>query len=133
MKKLIVLFLFLPIAIVRGQSTNAPVVQPISTNSPAVQAGSTNVEASILSDPLSLDLSRQVQPSVIEPLQPRPNEMTLGRVRASGIAIEATKTKQPLRLINPFFPPTNSSPEDNVVRDPFDGKVNGLKVFGISF
>src|SRR5258705_12414492 len=104
-----------------------------STNAPATQTRSTNTPAPFQPDPLSAELSRSFQPSAITPLQPKPNEISLGNLKASGIAIEVVKTKQPLKLINPFSPPTNSSPEDNVVRDPFNGKVNGLKVFAIHF
>jgi hypothetical protein len=132
MKKLFFLSLLCSTVIVRGQSTNTVVVQQ-PTNAPAGQPASTNVFTSFQSDPLSIELSRKLQPSALEPLEAKPNELTLGKVKVSGIAVEAGKTKQPLQLINPFSPPTNSSPEDNVVRDPFNGKVNGLKVFAIHF
>jgi len=123
MKMLSFLLVLFSLGLARGQSTNTPVTQGWATNGPA----------SFQPDPLSADLSRRIQPSVIMPLQPKPNEMSLGDLKVSGIAIEAAKTGQPLKLINPFSPPTNSSPEDNVVRDPFNGKVNGWKVFGVHF
>ena len=132
MKRLLFFALLCSTVIVRGQSTNTLAAQQ-ATNGPGDQLSSTNTFAAFESDPLSIELSRKLQPSAIEPLQPKPNEMTLGNVKVSGIVIEAAKTKQPLKLINPFSPPTNSSPEDNVVRDPFNGKVNGLKVFAIHF
>jgi hypothetical protein len=123
MKKLLpFLILALSIVTVRAQ-TNAPAASAQSTNSPATGR----------SEPLTTELSRKVQPQAIIPLQSKPNEILLGKVKVSGIAVEAAKTKQPLKLINPFSPPVNSSPEDNVVRDPFNGKVNGLKVFAIHF
>jgi len=98
-----------------------------------VHANGTNAPGFLQADPFSVELSKSFQKSAITPLQPKPNEMTLGHVQASGIAIEIAKTKQPLKLLNPFSPLTNSSPEDNVVRDPFTGKVDGLKVFAIHF
>jgi hypothetical protein len=104
-----------------------------STNASAARQPSTNAPVLFQSDPLGVQLYRAIQPSAIEPLQPRPNEIQFGKVTASGIAIEGAKTKQPLKLINPFSPPANSSPEDNVVRNPFNGKVDGLKVFAIHF
>jgi hypothetical protein len=131
MKK-ILFALLCSMLIARGQSANTLAARQ-STNAPADQLSSTNTFAAFESDPLSIELSRKLQPSAIEPLQPKPNEMILGKVKASGIAIEGAKTKRPLQLINPFSAPTNSSPEDNVVRDPFNGKVNGLKVFAIHF
>jgi len=112
---------------------SAVVAHGQSTNKPAVKAQSTNAPAVLTPDPLSADLSKEIQSSVILTLEPKPNEMELGKTKVSGIAIEAAKTKQPLKLINPLSPPTNSAAEDNVVRDPFNGKVNGWKVFAIHF
>ena len=116
----------------RADSTNSPTPLTLSTNAPVAQQP-TNAPAASRSETLSIDLSKQLAPSTIILLEPKPNEISIGRMKASGIAVEAIKTGQPLKLINPFSPPTNSSPEDNVVRDPFNGKVNGLKVFAVHF
>src|SRR3954469_687439 len=114
MKILSLLILAFSIVAIRAESTNAPPVRQPSTNAPAA----------LPSEQLNTDLSRKLAPSTIIVLEPKPNEISLGRLKASGIAVEAVKTGQPLKLINPFAPPVNSSPEDNVVRDPFNGKVN---------
>jgi hypothetical protein len=128
MKTFSVLCLLFATITVRAQSTNSPITQPEPTNAPAP-----SYQPAPFSADISKDLSKTLEPSTIIPLQPRPNEITLGNVKLSGIAVEAVKTPQPLKLINPFSPPKNSSPEDNVVRDPFNGKVNGLKVFAVHF
>jgi hypothetical protein len=71
--------------------------------------------------------------------------MMLGKVKASGIAIEITKTKRPFGVLDPFSPPPNSSSLDNFdhyrkesgldQKGPNQDtlKENGLKVFSIHF
>ena len=127
MKMLSFLILILGSVTMQAQSTNSPVAQAQSTNAPA-----RSYQPAPFSADIAKDLSTKLDPSTIRLLQPKPNEITIGQVKVSGIAVEAAKTG-PLKLINPFSPPTNSSPEDNVVRDPFNGKVNGLKVFAVHF
>lgn len=63
----------------------------------------------------------------------KPNELSLGRLTLSGIAVEAAKTPNPLQLFNPRAPIEYGSPEDNLVRDPIHGRVTGLKLFSIRF
>ena len=63
----------------------------------------------------------------------KPNEIAKGSTVMSGITIEAAKTKNPLQLINPRAPAEYGSPEDNVVRDPMNRRVTGLKLFSLSF
>jgi hypothetical protein len=130
MKTLCCLLVFFSIAVARGQSTNAPAIQERSTNAPA----------SFQPDPLTAELSKRIETTAIAPLQPRPNEMSLGEFKVSGIAIEATKTKQPFSLLDPFSPPPNSSSADNLDRWRFENRhdentlnENGLKVFTIHF
>jgi hypothetical protein len=135
MKTFSLLILAFSILAARADSTNASGPLTLSTNVSVGQQAATNAPtpAGSRSETLSTDLSKQLAPSTIIVLEPKPNELSLGRLKVSGIAIEAVKTGEPLKLINPFSPPTNSSPEDNVVRDPFNGKVNGLKVFAVHF
>ena len=64
--------------------------------------------------------------------QEKPNEIKGGRVTYSGIFVELAKTDKPLELINPAAPPEYGSSEDNVVRDPQNGR-EGLKLFSIQF
>jgi hypothetical protein len=120
---------------VSSQSTNAPVIAGTNVVA-AVDANEsvvTNHPSDLSPPPFKTELTRPFAPWNLAPLEQRPNELHLGNVRASGIGIETAKTGNPLNLINPFNPPTNSSPEDNVVRDPFTGRVNGLSVFTIRF
>ena len=63
----------------------------------------------------------------------KPNELTLGKLTIGGSAVEAAKTRNPLQLFNPLAPAQYSSPEDNVARDPINGKVTGLKLFFLGF
>ena len=61
------------------------------------------------------------------------NQITVGRLTYSGIAAQAVKTDNPLQLINPAAPEQYGSAEDNLMRDPTDGKPAGLKFFAVSF
>ncbi|PYJ07136.1 MAG: hypothetical protein DME25_04550 [Verrucomicrobia bacterium] len=70
-------------------------------------------------------------PPVIKEL--KPNEIEAGNLTYSGILVEAVKVDNPLQLINPAAPEEYGSPEDNVVRNPMDGKVAGLKIFSLQF
>ena len=63
----------------------------------------------------------------------KPNEIIAGPVTFSGAAIEAFKTESILQLINPLAPEQYGYAEDNVVRDPIDNKVSGIKLFSIKF
>lgn len=65
--------------------------------------------------------------------QTKPNEMKLGSVTCDGIAVQLVKTDNPLQLINPAAPAQYGSPEQNVARDPMNGKVTGLKLFAVNF
>ena len=67
------------------------------------------------------------------PQQPsRPNEIKLGKLSLSGIAVEVVKTRNPLQLINPAPPPEYGA-EDNLARDPISGRPCGLKLFSLRF
>src|SRR3954463_4213743 len=65
-----------------------------------------------------------VNRGVLDARQERPNEIIRGNVTYSGILVESAKTRNPLQLVNPAAPPEYGSPEDNVVRDPIDGRVS---------
>ena len=68
---------------------------------------------------------------VLTPL--RPNQIVKGNTVLSGIGVEVYKTRRPLQLLNPLAGPEYGSPEDNVMRDPINGRVTGLKLFAIRF
>jgi len=63
----------------------------------------------------------------------KPNEITVGRLTYSGIAVQVVKTDSLLQLVNPFAPERYGQAEDNVVRDPISNHVSGLKIFSIQF
>ena len=65
--------------------------------------------------------------------EPKPNEIIRGKLTFEGIAVEAIKTRRPLQLLNPVAPARYGSPEDNVARDPINGRASGLKLFAIRF
>jgi hypothetical protein len=63
----------------------------------------------------------------------RPNEVTVRNFTLDGISVQALRTDNPWQLINPLAPPEYGYGEDNVARDPINGKASGLKVFSIKF
>src|SRR5437879_5299162 len=99
-------FLFLVCSLIAGcaQSTNASAprveVPPAGSEGLGVSPSTTNAPAARPSDTLSTELCKKVEPTAIILLQPKPNEITVGQVKVSGIAVEAVKTG-PVKLINP--------------------------------
>lgn len=65
--------------------------------------------------------------------EPKPNEIIRGKATYDGIAIELYKTRRPLQLLNPLAPARYGSPDDNIVHDPINGRVTGLKFLSIRF
>ena len=63
----------------------------------------------------------------------KPNEIKAGPISYSGIAVEIVKLGNPLELINPAAPAEYGFAEQNVIREPADGKVSGWKIFSIKF
>src|SRR5437762_10786095 len=63
----------------------------------------------------------------------KPNEITAGPISYSGIAIETIRIDDLVQLVNPGAPGRYGFAEDNVVRDPINGTVSGLKLFSIQF
>ncbi|SRR5258706_11013983 len=63
----------------------------------------------------------------------KPNEITVGSLTYSGIAVQAIKTDNIAQLINPAAPERYGSAEDNVVRGPISNRVSGLKIISIQF
>lgn len=122
MKTLIILLSFVASFGVRAQSTNGPATTPAITNA-APNLGAQALEA---------QTSDRFQRTFVFRIT-KPNEIVKGDVTYSGIAIEAAKKRNPLQLFNPFAPAEYGSPEDNVVRDPINGRVTGLKLFAIRF
>src|SRR5579862_4306140 len=103
---------------VHAQSTNVLSLSATNslTSSDWNEIAATN-NPELAPPPFRTELARTFAPVNLAPFEPKPNEIQIGDLRASGIAVELVKTGDPLSLINPLDPPINSSPEDNVVRD----------------
>ena len=63
----------------------------------------------------------------------KPNEIIAGPISYSGIAVQVLRSDDLAQLFNPGAPERYGFGEDNLVRDPIDGKVSGLKLFAIQF
>ena len=127
MKTLLALSVVLVTLATNAQSTNAPQPQIVSTNNTA--GGAHGLDKHLSAAPSST--SSQFNLGL--PAAPKPNEIVNGKLTFSGSGVEAVKTKRPLQLLNPLAPPQYGSPEDNLARDPINGKVTGLKIFAIKF
>ncbi len=103
--------------VARAQLTNAPATTATATNQQPFQAQNTGA----------------FKASAFVLQLPKPNEIVVGKLTYSGIAVAAVKTGKPLQLLNPLAPPEYGLPEDNVVRDPITRNVSGLKIFSIRF
>ena len=76
-------------------------------------------------------LTDKEKPSFLD--SDRPNEITVGSVSYSGIAVQGFKLRTLTELINPLAPVRYGHGEYNLVRDPIDRKPTGLKIFSIQF
>jgi len=122
MKRFLILLSFFGGFAVMAQTNNAPLAKGPATNSAPVQSSqSLQAQASVRTPP-TITLN-----------QAKPNEIIRGKASYSGIAVEAAKKRKLLQLINPAAPAEYGSPEDNLVRDPINGRVEGLKIFAIRF
>jgi hypothetical protein len=87
--------------------------------------------------PKNIDHSVNAAPSERESLivvRPEAANSIAGRkVVYSGIAVQVSKAKQPLQLINPLAPAQYGSGHENLDRDLITGKVTGFKIISISF
>ncbi len=70
-------------------------------------------------------------PPLIEKVD-NPNVVAGNRVVYSGSAVRLAKTRNPVELINPATTQPGSI-EDNVARDPMNGRFTGWKLFAINF
>ena len=102
---------------------------------PAPSAVATNTQ------PSAADQWLQVKPSPsflenmpqLEFALPKANEVTVGRLTLSGVAIQVIKAKNPLELLNPVAPAQYGSGTDNV--EWFPGTCTGplVRLFSIDF
>ncbi len=132
MKRLFVLLSILAAVSVRAQSTNAPATAAPVMAAPATIATVTNASSALASQALEAQLASRFQRTFTF-REVKPNEVVTGNITLSGIGVEVAKKRNPLQLINPFAPAEYGAPEDNVVRDPINGRVTGLKLFAIRF
>jgi hypothetical protein len=126
MKSLLCLSLLLATIAAKAQPTNAPASPPATNSVQPLQVQTTKGAEAIFALPKSAE-------NVLTLKVPAANEIIRGRITYSGIAVEAAKVGNPLELLNPLAPVEYGSPEDNVVRDPINGRVRGLKIFAIRF
>jgi hypothetical protein len=117
MKAICALFLILSFAAVRAQSTNAPVNgAPLSVD----QWSLTGV-------------IRHPELTPLLTLPEKPNELRLGKISLSGIAVQAAKTDNPIQLINPWAPPEYGESQDNATFSLITNRVTGWKLFAFEF
>ncbi len=100
---------------------------------PLAEGQTTNSLSATHVDPFHMQSSEMVSHTNVLFLTLKPNEIMKGKTMMSGIFVEAAKVKNPLQLISPAAPTEYGSPEDNIVRDPLNGRVTGLKLFSFSF
>jgi len=84
------------------------------------------------SESLEARTARRVQETPLRLDERQPNEIKVGKLCYSGIAVEIVKVDNPLQMINPFAPARYGSSDINVVKEA-GGKASGLKFFSISF
>ncbi len=65
--------------------------------------------------------------------QAKPNEIGLGKLSFSGIAVQLLKAENPLQLLNPAAPAQYGSGMDNLDQFSFSGTGPLLKIFSIAF
>lgn len=98
----------------------------------AANAQSTNTPPQGSDAPLPGQTDLRVQDMNLLHKEVKPNEIEVGSVVYSGIAVQVAKTSNPLQLINPLAPAKYGSADENVVHS-FNGTGTGLKVFAINF
>ncbi len=99
----------------------------------AANAQPTNTPPQTAEQPAPAPASLRTQGTLTYHKDLKLNEITLGHLTCSGIAVEAARAQNPLQLVNPAAPPQYGQAEDNVVLDPFSGRASGLKLFAIRF
>ena len=84
-------------------------------------------------DSLETEAARRARENPPVMKEPKPNEITVGRISYDGVFIQVAKVDNPLQLINPLAGPQYGNAEDNVVHDPITGRPSGLKLFSVRF
>lgn len=102
-----------------AQSINAPTTNSLSQ---------VNTDEWLLSDKI-----RHPEQTPLLILQQKPNELRLGKITLSGIAVATAKADNPLQLINPWAPPEYGESQDNAVFSLITNRVTGWKLFAFEF
>ena len=63
----------------------------------------------------------------------KPNQVSTKKVTYSGIVVQLVKSDKPLQMINPAAPAEYGPAEQNVVRNPVNGRVMGWKFLSLQF
>ena len=92
-----------------------------------------NAQSTRINETLEAWTARSLQETQSRIDETKPNEIKVGKLTYSGVAVEAIKLDNPLQLINPAAPVQYGFAEANLVRDPIVGRVSGLKIFSIQF
>src|SRR5579859_3609771 len=145
MQRLLILIIGLATISVMAQSTNPPPAatghvagatpsKPTLTNAPGAAITGTNTMGTAAQPRWwQIQVPSAGAETTFTLRQAKANELFSGRIVYSGIGVVAAKTRRPWQLLNPLAPPQYGSPEDNVARDPINGRVSGLKFLAIHF
>jgi len=82
---------------------------------------------------LEAKTARRLQQTPPRLEEPKANEIKVGPLSYSGIAVEVVKVENRFQLLNPAAPMKYGLADANVVREPHEGKISGLKIFSIQF
>lgn len=127
MKTTCALFFTLSILAAGAQSTNSPVANtanPVATTAPNLAPA----------DQWSLTgFIRHPEEAPLLTLQEKPNELRLGKIKFSGIAVEAAMSDNPFQLVNPWAPPEYGESQDNATFSLITNRVTGWKLLAFEF
>jgi hypothetical protein len=79
------------------------------------------------------DFARRPEQTPLLTLEQKPNELRVGKITLSGIAVEAVKVDNPLQLFNPWAPPEYGESQDNATFGLITDRVTGWKLFAFEF
>jgi len=92
-----------------------------------------NAQSARINETLETWTARRLQETPPRIDETKANEIKVGKLTYSGVAVETIKLDNPFQLINPAAPAQYGFAEANLVRDPVVGRVSGLKLFSIQF
>jgi hypothetical protein len=119
MKSICALLFVLSVAVANAQPTKAPMTNPPSL--PNIDQWSLT---GVITHPEPIPVLR---------LERKANEVRLGKITLSGIAVEAAKVENPLQLLNPWAPPEYGESQDNATFSLITNQVTGWKLFAFEF